>query len=144
MTPASEATQRWLIRHGPDWARTYRVWCSMIGRCCNPKHRRFADYGGRGITVDPAWRKFEAFLADMGESPFGLTLERKENNMGYSKSNCYWATPKQQARNRRSNRYVLCQGKQMTLADAADKLGVSWQWLSNRLRYEPDTDAAFL
>jgi hypothetical protein len=76
----------------------------MISRTTNPQHPRWADWGGRGITVCDSWREFENFLADMGEKPPGMTLERINNNSGYSKSNCCWATPAQQARNNRGYR----------------------------------------
>lgn len=79
-------------------------WWSMISRCTNPKHSRFKAYGGRGITVCKRWLSFENFLSDMGQRPVGLTLERKDNDKGYNKRNCCWATYKEQAANRRPRR----------------------------------------
>jgi len=78
----------------------------MIQRCTNPKCRRYKDYGGRGITVCTRWLKFENFYADMGECPPGMTLERKDNNKGYYKANCRWATNKEQGNNKRNNRLL--------------------------------------
>lgn len=76
----------------------------MIERCENPKYKRFADYGGRGIKVTPRWLKFENFLADMGERPMGKTLDRIDVNGNYEPGNCRWATPKEQRANRRDTR----------------------------------------
>lgn len=73
----------------------------MKARCNNPNHPSADYYSERGITYDPAWEDFEVFLADMGERPPGTTLDRENNDLGYSKENCRWATPKQQANNRR-------------------------------------------
>lgn len=80
---------------------TYNTWCGMIKRCCNQSHEHYADYGGRGITVCDEWMVFENFLRDMGERPSGMTLDRENNDLGYMKSNCRWATQKQQCNNRR-------------------------------------------
>ena len=74
----------------------------MIKRCTNPQSWNWKYYGGRGITVCDRWRySFENFLADMGEKPEGLTLDRTNNELGYSPENCRWSTLSEQAFNRR-------------------------------------------
>lgn len=81
--------------------RVYNIWNAMLSRCQNPKATAYGDYGGRGITVCDRWLKFENFLEDMGDPPEGLSIDRLDNNEGYSKENCAWRTPLDQARNRR-------------------------------------------
>ncbi len=84
--------------------KTYSAWSSMLSRCLNKNHSAYHNYGGRGITVCDDWREcFSNFLLDMGVAPPGLSLDRKDNDKGYFKDNCRWATPKQQAENRRSD-----------------------------------------
>src|SRR5579859_7426474 len=80
--------------------KTYRCWANMMNRCRNPNADRWLDYGGRGITVCERWTAFENFLADMGEAPAGLTIERRDNDKGYEPGNCYWATYAEQNHNR--------------------------------------------
>ena len=63
--------------------KAYQCWQSMRNRCNNPKEKQFKDYGGRGITVCARWETFENFLADMGEPPPGMTIERIKNHLGY-------------------------------------------------------------
>ena len=87
--------------------RAYSSWRDMKSRCSNQKRRQYKDYGGRGITVCKRWLKFENFYADMGERPPGLTLERVNNEKGYSPKNCRWATRAEQNANRRTRRDAL-------------------------------------
>mgnify|MGYP001607301916 FL=1 len=88
-------------------SRTYHSWQSMMQRCYKQKLKQYKDYGGRGISVTKPWRdSFESFLNDMGERPVGTSIDRIDNRFGYFLANCRWATPKQQAMNRRSSRHV--------------------------------------
>ena len=93
--------------HGMSNSNEYRVWDSMVRRCHNKNHHAFKDYGGRGIQVCDKWLNFKGFFEDMGSQPKGMTLERKNNSLGYSKDNCTWATITEQARNRRSTKLNL-------------------------------------
>ncbi len=87
--------------HGFSTTETYACWHNMVQRCENPNNTYYYNYGGRGITVCEKWKNFEGFLEDMGVKQEGLTLERVNVNLGYSKDNCTWATRSQQSINRR-------------------------------------------
>lgn len=104
----------------------------MRSRCDNPKNDWYHRYGGRGIKYVARWGKFENFLADMGERPLGTTLDRRNNDGNYSKRNCRWASPVEQAR---TNRRVIDTPKgRMTLQDAAAYSGLDYYTLRYRLR----------
>jgi len=89
-------------------SKEYRIWDHIIQRCCNGKHPRYHDWGGRGIAVCKRWRhSFAAFLADMGRCPQGCYgIDRIHNNKDYAPDNCRWATRSEQMQNTRSNRLI--------------------------------------
>jgi len=123
--------------------KAYTVWGKMIQRCCNPNNPKFPVYGGRGIEVCDKWKSFEGFIEDMGSPPDGLSIDRIDVNGGYCKSNCRWATAKEQANNRTDNVLVDLDGKQMTLKQAAEKAGVRYKlfWKYVRVKKMSVADA---
>lgn len=114
---------------------TYRTWGSMIGRCYNPNNNRFYTHGARGIKVCPEWAcDFEVFLDDMGECPGnGYSIERIDNDGDYCKENCKWATPTEQARNRRNSIIIEYKGESHSLAEWAEILEVNFHSLYKRI-----------
>lgn len=134
------------LRHLPEYAQ----WSGMLSRCRNPNSERYPNYGGRGIKVCKRWEigvgglsGFECFLADMGRRPTQKhSIDRKDNNGNYEPSNCKWATNTEQCRNRRSNRLVTYNGETMSMMAMAEKYGISYYVLRNRVsRGWPDNDA---
>lgn len=88
-------------KHGYYCTSTNRSWSSARNRCYNSNNKDYIHYGARGIKMSDRWNKFENFLADMGEKPKGLTLDRIDNNGNYEPGNCRWATYSQQNSNQR-------------------------------------------
>lgn len=120
--------------HGAAKTPTYGSWYHMLMRCENPNDPAYKDYGGRGIHVCPRWRTFQNFLADMGEKPAGLTIERIDNNRGYEPGNCIWASMAVQGKNRRDNLFIEGFGKRQIASEWSRELGIPHQTLWYRLR----------
>jgi hypothetical protein len=119
---------------GGKLSREFKAWRGARARCGNPNNRQFPHYGGRGITVCDRWlHSFENFLADMGPCPPGMSIDRMNNDKGYEPGNCCWATPSEQARNRRSNRIIKVGGERMTVAEAAERHGLTYAELHKQL-----------
>jgi hypothetical protein len=121
--------------HAQAGTPLYRRWAEMVKRTTNPNGARYADYGGRGITVCPEWRQsFEAFARDMGPTfQPGLTLERIDNERGYAPGNVRWATYREQARNTRRNHRVQFRGQNRILVEWCELLGLSYGAVRQRL-----------
>lgn len=124
--------------HGMTNTPTYHVWRQIKQRCLNPKNARYADYGGRGITVCKRWSdSFSAFVSDMGEAPRGMSIDRVDNDRGYEPGNCRWATYSEQNSNYRRNVMVTFGGETMCMQAWARRLGIGWNALRNRLKRWP-------
>lgn len=122
-------------RRGVKLTPTYRTWQAMMTRCHNPNVESYKDYGGRGIKVCEQWHSFDNFLADMGERPPGTSLDRKDNDHGYTHSNCRWATKAEQASNTRANSYVEFKARTLTQAQFSREIGMSQKTVNWRLRH---------
>lgn len=126
---------KFLRTHGHNRSPTYSSWQSMKNRCLNPNEPSYARYGARGITVCDRWLEFANFLADMGERPAGTSLDRWPNAAGnYEPGNCRWATPTEQALNRRSNVILTVGGVSRHLMEWARITGVPQPLISDRIR----------
>jgi len=121
--------------HGMSKDRLYSVWKQMVRRSSVPLYHHYKYYGGRGITCDEDWKCFKNFKRDMGSSYVeGLTLERINNDEGYSKDNCRWATMAEQGVNRRNNINITHNGITQTLSRWAVYYGINYATLLCRLK----------
>lgn len=135
-------------QHGYKNSRIYRIWSQMKVRSLNPNHIAYDRYGGRGIKLCKRWHHFVNFLKDMGHPPSSKhTLDRLDNNKGYSKANCRWATKLEQNRNARTNVRVKFKGQTKCLSEWAEYVGIPYLrlwaryrkhgWAFKRALYEP-------
>lgn len=110
-----------------QWTAEYKTWRGMKARCLIPGSSGFFKYGARGIKIAPEWvDDFPAFLEHIGTRPTDThSLERIDNNGNYEPGNVRWATPIEQARNRRSSRFLEYRGERRTLSEWAERTGMS-------------------
>lgn len=115
-------------RRGPGGkTKTYQCWRNMIRRCYDPKNTHYKQYGQRGIVVCKRWLdSFENFLADMGECPGELTIDRFDNEGNYEPGNCKWATQTEQQNNRTNNRHETVRGVTDTVANLCRHFGIPY------------------
>ena len=132
------------MRHGKAHSKIYWIWHAMHQRCGNLNNIAYKNYGGRGITVCKRWMKFKNFFADMGERPDDMSLDRIDNNKGYSPENCRWATRQIQRLNQRNpqisnqvlKKYtgiVMDRKKGASLQEIADKYGYATRQAIHRI-----------
>lgn len=125
-------------------SKTWLSWRLMRARCFNPTCKDFRNYGGRGITVCKRWELFSNFLADLGEQPRGLSLDRINNDGNYEPGNCRWATRAQQARNTRRNRVFTVRGITACMTDLCVSFHISQPTVWRRIERGWPIERAFL
>lgn len=123
------------FKHGMTGSAEYKIWWGMKDRCYNSEHPLFKNYGGRRILVWDAWMiSFENFYKDMGPRPSPKhSLDRIDNDGPYAPGNCRWATPEEQANNRRDNDVHFFRGEFRTLSQIAKFTGIPQPTLWSRL-----------
>ncbi len=126
--------------HGMRNTRIYSIWKNMLGRVRCSTNQDYSNYGGRGINIDKKWIKFEGFYEDMSDGyKENLTIDRINNNKGYSKKNCRWVTTKEQNRNKRN--VILFKGE--TAVEASIRLGGNLSLVSKRILMGWSKEKAF-
>ena len=129
--------------HGMSTTRIYRIWNGMVNRCTNHNNKSYKNYGGRGIEVCLKWLKFEGFYEDMGQSySEGLSIERKNNDLGYNVENCMWITMNQQAVNKRNTIRVMYNGEFTSLRNYCKIQNVPYQRTIDRINSGMTIDEA--
>lgn len=123
------------VKHNAIGTREYITWTNIKARCTNPNNNSYHNYGGRGITVCDKWlESFENFYEDMGNCPKGFSIERVNNNKGYNKNNCIWASSKTQSMNRRSNFIVNYKGEEKPLKQWCEDLNLEYKKVFARIK----------
>lgn len=107
------------------FTREYKSWEYMLRRVRYKGSRSGRWHADRGITSCKRWLRYDLFFRDMGKQPKGTTLERIDNDKGYSPSNCRWATMREQSRNKRNNRFFKFHGRRLVVPDWSNITGFS-------------------
>lgn len=121
-------------KHGLSKSNVYSIWHDMMRRCYDRRRKCYSKYGAKGIKVCKRWHNFELFYKDMGHRPLGLSIERINNNKGYSKANCKWADIFVQANNRSNNRIVYIDGTKLTIMQASKLFNIKYRCLLERIK----------
>lgn len=112
----------------------YCRWSAMMSRCYNKKNKSYNNYGKKGIVVSKDWHDFNNFLKDMYPNFIdGMNIDRINNNKGYSKENCRWATVKENQNNRRNNKYYTFNNLTMSILEWSKYLGIKRSTLAQRI-----------
>jgi hypothetical protein len=125
-----------ITKHGFSRSKEYQAWSHAIQRCYNQNDPHYDDYGGRGIYVCDRWKSsFENFLADMGFAPSkSHSIDRIDNDKGYTPDNCRWALPTTQLSNRRSNIFIEFDGLRLHIAEWARRRNIPVSTIYTRLQ----------
>lgn len=124
--------------HGMSNDRNFRIWVAMRQRCSNPRNTYYKNYGGRGITVCKEWEgSYETFRDWSLANGYSdeLTIDRIDNNKGYSPDNCRWISRKEQMRNTRLNHFIKANGEMRTIVGWSETKGIPAYVIRNRLIY---------
>jgi hypothetical protein len=141
---SSDHCKKKFTTHGLSSERTFIVWMGMKNRCGNKSNPNYHRYGGRGIKVCDRWlERFENFIEDMGIKPMNRSLDRIDNNKGYSKENCRWATIEQQAHNKNTTPILEYKGVRKTVHEWSKKVGIPSVVIMERInRYKWSVESA--
>lgn len=135
---AAEKTSLRSKRHGESIggrSKMYRVWAGMWRRCRATTGEHWLNYGARGIGVCARWNLFENFKSDMEDTyRDGLTIDRKDNNLGYCPGNCRWSTPSQQQNNKRTTKWLTLGESCFTINEWSQRLAIGVETIRGRLR----------
>lgn len=133
-----EKSKQMNTSHGKKGTRVYNIWNSMKMRCINKNQKDYNRYGGIGIKICDEWMSFENFYKDMGDPEKGMSLERIDNNKGYSKENCKWATYKEQGHNKKTTIRIFFNGVERNLYglwnEYSRPLGLHYSTIQRRIK----------
>ena len=136
---SKETTSEIFKTHGMSSTRLYRIYKKMYRRCYKPKTKWFENYGGRGITICQEWlgeQGFENFAKWSMKNGYAdnLSIDRKDNDKGYSPDNCRWASAKEQANNTRSTVFLTYKGETKSASEWSEITGIRQDTLTMRKR----------